>query len=274
VRGASRLIAFFLLTFVFTWTAWLACATWGHSHAAFFGLGGPIFLLGVFAPAIVATGLTAWQDGRQGVVDLWSRIGRWQVGARWYLVAVTYFAAIRLAAALLHRVLLGAWPVFGTTPWPLIVGGILVSTWVQAGEEIGWRGYALPHLAPRLGLGIASLVLGMLWALWHLPLFFIPASGSDGQSFPIYLLLVTALSIAMGWLYWKTDRSLLLVMLMHASVNNTTDLVPAAVSGASDPFSSSASPIALFSLGLMWLVAVPLLSQMHGARLAFNERDG
>jgi membrane protease YdiL (CAAX protease family) len=113
----------------------------------------------------------------------------------------------------------------------------------------------------------------MLWALWHLPLFFIPASGSDGQSFPIYLLLVTSLSIAMGWLYWKTDGSLLLVMLMHASVNNTTDIVPAAVPGASDPFSLTASSIALLTLGLSWLVAVLLLSQMRGAQLAADGRD-
>jgi uncharacterized protein len=266
VPRASHLTAFFLLTFVITWTAWLASATWGTS-AAFFSLGGPIFLLGVFAPAIVATGLTAWLDGRQGVVQLWARIGRWQVGARWYLVALAYLAAIKLTAALLHRVALGEWPVFGTTPWPLMLGAIFVSTWVQAGEEIGWRGYALPRLAPRLGLGTASLAIGIVWALWHLPLFFIAGSGSDGQSFPIYLLHVTALSVALTWLYWKTDGSLLLVMLMHASVNNTTDIVPAAVTGANDPFSFMASPVALLTLGLSWLVAVPLLSQLRGGRL-------
>ena len=99
-------------------------------------------------------------------------------------------------------------------------------------------------------------MLGIIWALWHLPLFFIPGTGSDGQSFPIYLLHVTALSVAMAWLYWKTDGSLLLVMLMHASVNNTTDIIPAAVPGATDPFSFAGSTMAVYTIALSWLLAV------------------
>jgi len=271
--GASRLIAFFLLTFVLTWAAWLASATWGRGQPALFGLGGPIFLLGVFAPAMVALGLTAWHEGRPGVGSLLARIGRWQVAATWYAFALAYLATIKLTAALLHRIVLGAWPVFGSTPWPLMVGAIAVSTWVQAGEEIGWRGYALPRLAAGLGLGPASIVLGTIWALWHLPLFFMPGSGSDGQSFPIYLLHVAALSVAIAWLYWRTDGSLLLVMVMHASINNTTGVVPAAMPGASDPLTFSGSTMALLTVALSWLVAVPLLSQMRGARLAIDGRD-
>ena len=117
-------------------------------------------------------------------------------------------------------------------------------------------------------------MLGIIWALWHLPLFFIPGTGSDGQSFPIYLLHVTALSVAMAWLYWKTDGSLLLVMLMHASVNNTTDIVPAAVPGATNPFSFAGSTMAVYTIALSWLLAVAALNQMRGARLAVDERHG
>ncbi len=270
---SARLIAFFLLTFLVTWLAWLASARWGSRLPLVFGLGGPVFLLGVFSPALAAIGLTAWDDGREGLVRLLSRIGRWQVDARFYLFALTYLAIIKLTAALLHRMVLGAWPVFGDTPWPLMLGAILVLTWVQAGEEVGWRGYALPRLAASFGLGGASVVLGIIWALWHLPLFFIPGTGSDGQSFPIYLLHVTALSVALAWLYWKSDGSLLLVMLMHASVNNTTDIIPAAVPGATDPFSFAGSTMAVYTIGLSWLLAVPLMDQMRGARLAVDDRN-
>jgi len=259
---------FFLLTFAVTWLAWLVWTVVAPpGNAGSVDLGDPVFLLGVFAPALVAIALTARAEGSAGVRRLLARIGRWRVGMRWYLFAIAYLATIKLVAALIHRVARGTWPAFGDTPWLLMLGAILVSTWVQAGEEVGWRGYALPRLAKHLGLGRASVLLGIFWALWHLPLFFLPGTGSDGQSFPIYLLHVTALSVAMAWLYWKTEGSLLLVMLMHASVNNTTDIVPAAVAGASDPFALSGSPVAWVTIGLSWIVAAPLLFQMRRAEV-------
>ena len=259
---------FFLLTFALTWTAWLApAALAAPGSAGFFGLGGPVFLLGVFAPAFVALALTAYGEGRVGVARLLARIGRWQVGARLYLFAIGYMAATKLLAALIHRIAMGTWPAFGHTPLPLMLGAILVSIWAQAGEEVGWRGYALPRLATHLGVGGASVLLGVIWALWHLPLFFLQGSGSDGQSFPIYLLHVTALSVAMSWLYWKSEGSLLLVMLMHASVNNTTGIVPAAMPIAVDPLSFEGSLVAWVTVGVSSLVAALLLFRMRGAEI-------
>ena len=140
-----------------------------------------------------------------------------------YVFAVAYMAAIKLSAALIHRVVIGAWPRFGDEVWYLMAAAIAVSTGVQAGEEVGWRGYALPRLSARVGLAPASVILGVIWASWHLPLFFFPASDTLGQSFPLYLVQVTALSVAVAWLYWRTGGSLLLVMLLHAAVNNTKD---------------------------------------------------
>lgn len=259
---------FFLLTFALTWTAWLGSAVLAApGYAGFFGIGGPVFLLGVFAPAFVALALTAYGEGRGGVARLLARIGRWQVGARLYLFAIGYMAATKLLAALIHRIAMGAWPTFGDTPLPLMLGAILVSTWVQAGEEVGWRGYALPRLATHLGLGGASVLLGVIWALWHLPLFFLQGSGSEGQSFPIYLLHVIALSVAMSWLYWKTEGSLLLVMLMHASVNNTTGIVPAAVSNPVHPMSFEGSLVAWVTVGVSSVVAALLLCRMRGGKI-------
>jgi hypothetical protein len=143
----------------------------------------------------------------------------------------------------------------------------MVSMWVQAGEEIGWRGYALPRLAARLGLGGASLLLGVVWAVWHLPLFLLPGTGSTGQSFPVYLTHVTALSVAMAWLYWKTSGSLLLVMVMHAAVNNTTGIVPAAVPGATNAFTFNGSLVGWATGGAAWIVAAVLLYRMRGAEI-------
>ncbi len=258
--------AWFALVFAASWLLWTLAALAAAAGAPL--LGRAVFLLGVFAPAAVAIAATAKQSGGAGVGRLLARIGRWQVARRWYAFALLYFISIKLAAAAAVRLGTGAWPGFGESPWPLIAGAIVVSTWVQAGEEVGWRGFALPLLARRLGLGWASLLLGVVWALWHLPLFLLPGTGSTGQSFPVYLSHVTALSVAMAWLYWKTGGSLLLVMIMHAAVNNTTGIVPSAMPGATDPLSITSSPVAMWTAGLSWLVALVLLFQMRGADLS------
>ena len=155
----------------------------------------------------------------------------WQVKARWYLFALFYLAALKLAGALVHRLATGEWPAIEAGSWLVFVGGTLVSTPFQAGEEIGWRGFALPRLSERMGLAGASLVLGVIWALWHLPLFLVGGTDTTGQSLPFFVLSVTAISVALAWLYARTGGSLLLVMLMHAAVNNSPHFIPPPVSG-------------------------------------------
>jgi membrane protease YdiL (CAAX protease family) len=269
------LLKFFLGTFALTWIAWFAAAAipagGTAAQTALSTIRRTIFLLGVFAPAIVALTLTARADGRVGVQALVRRIGRWRVNAGWYLFAAGYIVAIKLTVALVYRITTGAWPRFGETPWPLLVIAVATSTWAQAGEEIGWRGYALPRLAAHIGLAPASTLLGVIWAAWHLPLFFVLGGDTVGQSFPLYVLQVTALSIAMGWLYWRTSGSLLLVMLMHAAVNNTKDIVPSATPGVSGPFSLSGSPVWRLTIAFLWIGPAYFLFQMRAAHLGKME---
>jgi membrane protease YdiL (CAAX protease family) len=262
----ALLVGFLLLTFALTWAAWLAVDS-APQGSAVFAVGGPIFLLGVFAPGFVALALTWFTEGRTGVAALLARIGRWHVSWRLYAFAIGYLLATKLSAAVTHRIVVGEWPIFGDTSVALIAGGILVSTWVQAGEELGWRGYALPRLSAVMGLGGASVILGVIWALWHLPLFIMEGTGSTGQSFPLYLLHVTALSVAIAWLYWKTKGSLLLVMIMHAAVNNTTGIVPAALPHATNPLSFHGSFVGWATVAVAWVVAAVLLYRMRGAEI-------
>jgi CAAX protease family protein len=264
------LLKFFSLVYIVSWTPWIAAA--GISRVAhpppsgLLVIRGFLYLVGVFAPSLVAA-LTAAEDGRVGTLALLRRTIKWSVGARWYVFAVGFMAAIKLTAALLLRIATGAWPAFGGAPGYIMAFAIPFSTPVQAGEEIGWRGYALPRLSERLGLSSASIVLGVIWAAWHLPFFFIAGNDKSGQSFPVYFLSVTALSVVMAWLYWRTNGSLLLTMLMHASVNNTKDIVPSAVSGATNTFSLSASRVAWVTVALLWICAAYFLVRMRGVRL-------
>jgi membrane protease YdiL (CAAX protease family) len=227
---------------------------------------GVLFYLGVFAPALVALLLAAIEGGRRAADELVQQIAHAPAKIGWYIFAAGYLLTIKLIMAVIYRLWFHQWPQFGDTPWFLIVVAIAVSTWVQAGEEIGWRGYALPRLSARIGLAGASIVLGIIWASWHLPLFFQAGTDTYGQSFPVYLLQVTALSVVMAWLYWRTGRSLLLVMLMHAAVNNTSTVVPSSFPGANNAFSWQATPQAWITLALLWASALPLLYQMRGDR--------
>lgn len=253
---------FFVLTYVLTWTCFISVATLAIPTRT--RLGALLVLVGAFAPGLVALWLTARAERSGGARALLGRILRWRVAAQWYLFAAGYIAAIKLAVALVHRVATGAWPPFGHQPWYLILGAIVVSTPVQAGEEIGWRGYALPRLTLRLGLARASILVGVVWACWHLPQFFIPDSDTYGQSFVVFLLQVTALSVAMAWLYAHSNGSLLLVMLMHAAVNNSKDIVPSAVPGATNTFGLSASFVAWLTVTLLWICAAYFLARMPG----------
>lgn len=266
--GGSPLL-FFFLTYLVTWTSWRTAWTMSPGGASA-GHPGPrlqtlFFYLGTFAPSLVALWLTARHSGRAGVYALLRRLVQWRVGLGWYLFALTYMAAIKLAAALLHRLARGEWPRFGDQPLYLMLATTLIPIVVfgQAGEELGWRGYALPRLAARFGLARASVILGIIWAVWHLPLFFIPGTDTTGQSFPLYLLQVIALSVAIAWLYDRTSGSLLLTMLLHAAVNNTKDIVPSAVEHT-DPLALSTSLVAWLTVGLLWTCAAYFLIRMRG----------
>jgi hypothetical protein len=188
---------------------------------------------------------------------------QWEVGARCYLFAVGYTLSVKLFVTGIYRLATGAWPRFGAVPLYIVPFAILISTPVQSGEEIGWRGFALPRMAQALGLGRASIILGIIWATWHLPLFFLPGSDTYHQSFIVYVIQVTALSVAMAWLWERTGRSLLLTMLMHAAVNNTQDIVPSAVSGGTKTFGIAASALSWLAAAVLWICAAYFLVQMR-----------
>lgn len=247
----TSIVVFFALTYAITWICWLPVVRAAQITPALYAL----WLLGVFTPSIVAILLTA-REGAGRVRDLLARVVRFDVAARWYVFAVGYMAGVKLTVALVHRVVFGVWPGFGHESPAIMLAATLLSTPSQFGEEVGWRGYALPRMIERLGFGGASILLGVLWAAWHLPQFFLHGADTQGQSFPMWTLEVTAISIAIAWLYVKTNGSVLLTMLMHAAINNTKDIVPSAAAGAANVWSLHASPVLYLTTAVLWIVAV------------------
>lgn len=252
------LIKFFAITFALSWALWLLAA----AVPGDFPGRAALFLPGTVAPALAALALTVSREGKVGARALVGGVLAWRVSPHWYLFAFGYIGGIKLAAAVIQRALTGAWPAFGAVPIALLLAATLVSTPVQVGEELGWRGYALPRMAAAIGLPWSSIVLGVIWAAWHLPLFFIPGVDLAGQSFVVFLLEVTALSVAFSFLYLRTNCSLLLVMILHAAVNNTTGVVPASVQ-STRVFAINASLMGWLTGLLLWICAAYFLWRMR-----------
>jgi membrane protease YdiL (CAAX protease family) len=255
----KQLFLYFGIVFVLTWALWfgasLMVATLPRTLAIY---------LGVFMPGIVALVLTYYR-GRGEARELLARLFKFDVGANWFVFALFFMAAVKLLVAIIVRITTGTWPVFGAEPVPLMFAAAIGSTLLggQAGEELGWRGYALPRLSRTMGPGLASIILGIVWAAWHLPLFLILDGDTVGQSFPFYLLQVTAISVALAWVYMKTGGSLLVTMLLHASINNTKDIVPSAVTYATDPWRLHASLVGWLTLTILWLFAAWFLFDLR-----------
>ena len=225
-------------------------------------IGSFIFLIGVFMPGLISIWLTGVREGTQGLQRFFTRIFEWRVGWQWYAFALLYMLAIRFAAAGIQRVATGAWPQFSHPEWMLLLLAVIVSTPVQAGEEVGWRGYALPRLGARIGYAWGSLLLGAVWAIWHLPTFFmLPGNGNYHQSFPLFFVGVCAISIAMGWLYVHSSGSVLLAMIMHSAIDQTHEIVQsgAAIVG---PLALNTTLMSWLTLLLLWICAIYFMVRM------------
>ena len=255
------MIIYFTLVFISSWALWFAA-----DAASAPVVRAILAYAGTFTPGIVALALTQFRHGSSGVQRLLMRLVKFDVDAKWFVFAFFFMAAVKTLVALVVRITTGAWPAFGTEPLVGMFLAAVVSTVIggQIGEELGWRGYALPRMARPLGLGPASIVLGVIWATWHLPLFYLLGSDKVGQSFPFYLGQVVAVSIAIAWIYMKTNGSLFVTMLLHAAINNTKDIVPSAVPGASEPWSLHPSVAGWWTLAVLWLCAAAFLFDMRG----------
>ena len=142
-----------------------------------------------------------------------------------------------------------------------LVGGPL-------GEELGWRGYALPELQRRWGWRSASLVLGATWALWHLPLFY--SAGTVQSRLPLGLFALSAMasSVVFAWLFNRTQRSLLPVLVLHTAVNAWSSVIPIMLT----PDGRNQRPFQIF-VGIVVVVALLLLSRSDAAQPAAREGE-
>lgn len=222
-RRAGRLPTFFALAYALTWAVWIPA---GLADRGWFTLGTstfPLYVLGGFGPLVAAVILSARHGGRSAVRALFAQLHPRRVVGRWFLIPVLL-------------VPLGLVPVGGF----LAAGGelpggqallgigftflaqlVLVAT-IGGGldEETGWRGYALSRMLRTTHPVTASVVIGLLWAPWHLPLWLDPAGTHAAYPFWVFLLDTMTRSVLIGWLYCASGGSLLVAVWAHALANS------------------------------------------------------
>ena len=212
----TTLILFFSLAYGLSW------AVWGSTLARDAGLIGwsvPAEPFGFLAVSVAAVVATLSFGGRAALRSLGSRLVLWRVAPRWYLAAVVLPVLPALAALGVHLALGGEHDVHAFVPLAATLP-LLLSQWLThlLTEEAGWRGVALPRLRARLGSLPAGLVLGLLWAGWHIPMFFL-AGTRQTYPFPGFLVMVVSTSVVMTWVWDQTRGSVLIAALFHAAMN-------------------------------------------------------
>jgi membrane protease YdiL (CAAX protease family) len=212
---------FYILAFGISWLGMVPGALGSHGIAPF---DSPYFqLLSIFyaiGPALAALIVSQVMHGKTGVQDLNKGLIRWRVSLIWYIVAVLG-SAILLIVAQAATELLGFSVTIVMPPVnlsPYFIFGSIVNFLANTCEEIGWRGFALPHLQKRYNALIATLIVGTLWSLWHLPLVFLV--GNPMSEFTlVWFISIAADAFIYTWIYNSTKGSILLVALFHGSLN-------------------------------------------------------
>jgi len=259
-------LSFFVLTYLWSWSVWFLIALAPQSLPVQIGL-----YTGAFGPAISAAVMTKAQGGS---LNLWARrIIAWRVAPQWYLFVLGFPMLFSLTitgvyvlsggvidSTLLTDRMLQFLPLLG---FNMILGG--------GNEEPGWRGYGLSPLQQRFGPIRATLMLGLIWALWHLPLLAANPQATHGiiaWSDVLLPALITMASIILyafwySWLYNRTGN-ILLCILLHASFNTSNMLLillpESAVQGA------TYQTLLWMSFGIL-LLSVIALVVVTGGRL-------
>ena len=246
---------FFTLTYILTWVFWVPLALSGQDVRV-----GPLMIalvLGGFGPSIAGIIMTYRTQDREGRRDFWKRsINFKQIRAGWYAVIVLIFPLVYGLAILLDMLLGGTPPgaeaiaQIVAQPASLIIMLLMTLIMGPLAEEFGWRGFALDQLQFRWTALLSSLILGVFWWAWHLPLFFMEGMlqnewGMGTVAFWAYLVILFSLSVIITWIFNNTRRSILAAILLHFMFNSTLNVL--------SPLSDRAS---LFATGILVLAAV------------------
>ncbi|WP_423999141.1 CPBP family intramembrane glutamic endopeptidase [Haloarcula salina] len=218
---------FFVVAYLLSWTAWVPLvfsdwwATWAPLVLAN-DLQTMLFIMvGGFGP-LVAAALVTWAIG-DSLREWAGQLLRWRVPIRYWVFALLFPAIAVIVASAIHIVVFDGQFDPPSTSVLLLYPVLFLQVFLVGGgnEELGWRGFALPRLQESYSALASSLLIGVGWFAWHLPLFLVSGSSQAGDPVYYYALAVIALSVVFTWVYNETGGSVLATMVLHASVNTS-----------------------------------------------------
>jgi membrane protease YdiL (CAAX protease family) len=244
--------AFFVFTFAISWISWTSMYLVTESLLVqilnHVGLFGPLF------SSVIVTGVLY---GRTGIKKFLARIFLWRVGVHWYLFVLFGAAVICFMAIGLYTLFGGTAPAMMLLILPVLPGALISGL----REEYGWRGFALPHLMEKYSALKASVIIGVVWALWHLP---ISVFGMGLPMALIFLSEVIALSILLTWVYNHTCGSILLPVIHHATYNLTMYILN----------TPTKLPLWLIYVVLNWILVAIIIARCGAKRLSSKGIEG
>jgi membrane protease YdiL (CAAX protease family) len=210
--------------------------------------------------------------GREELKALLSRMTNFRFGLRWYLLAIfgyvlLYLLIAGLSGAPLMQSLADKWTLIITLYLPALFSTYLVN---PIGEETGWTGFALPHLQKRFAPWLSAVILGIVWAVWHLPAYFVPSEmgAFNPVNFVFFVLISISVRIIWTWVTNNANGSGISGVLLHASSNAVSlALIPALLP---TPTPEQMTTSGLLVLGLLFFLAVLLIFFTRG-RLSYNK---
>lgn len=216
---------FFVLAFVLTWGYfWLIWAP--------LGLPASLIALGGFGPSVAAFLVLAITSGKPGVLRLLRSMVQWRAGVQWYLLILLVIPILNLLAFLVIPGNLSDFVAPTSRLVRVYLSEIVFSVTIGVAplwEEVGWRGFALPGMQRLHGPVVGTIILGLLWGVWHLPFFFGPLAqvGPNATFISASIALagfsigLTGVSVVMTWVLNNCRGSTLLAILLHAAFDSS-----------------------------------------------------
>lgn len=211
---------FFLISFGLTWGLASLLIFFNDQIVAVFGevsSSNPLFILAVYAPAIAAFILVFHYYGLRGIGSFLRRLTLWRMPLGWWLFLVIGIPVLFYTASAITGTIAEPFPY---SPWQAVIAPLLLMLVLGPVEEFGWRGLALPLLQRRFAPFWASLIIGMIWGIWHLPAFLIGGTPQSEWVFLPFFIAAIALSIIMTAIFNASKGSILTAALFHFQLNN------------------------------------------------------